>query len=223
MNVNEVYEIVQYVANKEQNGYLSPAEFNLNAKLAEGQYLASLISDLRTYQPGRPISRVELGQNSVVRQRLSPCIKQATLTINGTTGFSPYPDGYIQTDAVWTNTGYQRIRYVDQDKWFLVANSVIDPIATNPIYRLEDTGFSFLPVSLGSAKLSYVKTPVFMNWGFTLDSNGLPVYNPATSAQPVWDDVAIFDVIVRILQRVGINLQQGQVVQYAQMIKNEGQ
>lgn len=221
MTIDDVYKLELYIADKNQSGYITPEEFNRINNFAQRSYVSWLLGNFQQYQYGRPISRVELGQNSVVRQRLTPVIK--TTNLNVTSGTASYPADYIQTDAMWTATGYKRIRYVDNDKYHGVVNSVIDPVADNPIYRLTQTGFEFAPTTLTSAKLSYISTPPDMVWAGTPDSNGRLVYNPGASVQPVWDETSMMDIIARAMEQIGVRLQSGAVVQYAKDIKQQGQ
>ncbi len=223
MDVNEVYLLGQYIIGKNvTGGYYSPDDFQTTINQGQRSYAAYLLGIMQDYTPGRPIARVELGQNSVVRQRLTPIIYGYNLNID-TTGFSPYPGDYLQTDAMWSIYGYKRIRYIDQHNFSFVYGSVIDPIATNPIYLLEYENFRFFPNSIANAKLNYVRTPPDMVWGYDTDINGRPVYNPAKSTQPVWDDLALFEIIARALRLVGVNLQSAEVAQYAEEIKQRGQ
>jgi len=222
MTVNDMYLLMQFAVNKSQNGYLTSEEFNRVSNLSQNSYVSFLLGSLQQYQAGRPVARVELGQNSVVRQRLTPVIYGYTLNVDST-GFSPYPADYVQTDSMWGIYGYSRVRFVDQDRWYSAYNSKIDPVATNPIYMLKDTGFEFAPTTIAQAKMSYVKTPPSIYWGYVLDSNGRRVYSAAHSTDPVWDDVSILEIIVRALQLVGLNLQMNQVIAYSNEIKNTGQ
>lgn len=222
-NIDDVYRIVTYAVGKNlQQGYVSPSDFNLVINQAQKSYASYLLGNFQQYQPGRPQARVEFGQNSVVRQRLTPIIYGANLTIDST-GFSPYPGDYLQQDAMWSFYGYNRIREVQQQYFYSIYNSVIDPVASWPVYMLEWDGFRFFPNTLGQAKLSYVRNPPDMIWGYTLNVNGVPVYNPATSTQPVWDDASILEIIVRALRIIGVNLQYNDVNAYANEIKQVGQ
>lgn len=223
MDVNSVYKLVLYIASKNlQQGYLSPEEFNDIINQGQRSYVAYLLGIFQQYTPGRPVARVELGQNSVVRQRLAPVIYGYNLNID-VTGFSNYPGDYLQTDAMWSIYGLQRIRYADQHKLVSIYNSKIDSIATNPIYILEDSGFRFYPQNLTSSRLHYIKDAPRMSWNYTLDANGIPVYNAATSVQPVFDEVALYDIIARSLLIIGINLNAGAIMQYANDLKQSGQ
>lgn len=231
MNVNDMYRICQFAVNKAQNGYLTPSEFNLVINQAQVSYQDYLLGEFQQYQYGRPQARVSYSQNQNIRQRLTPLIAEATLTINGTTGQSPYPVDYLQTDAIITSA-FKRVRYSQQDTLYSYYNSEIDPIATNPIYLLESTGFQFYPVTLGSAILTYVKNAPEIVWAYTTVS-GRPVYAPTQTGagvtpttgtvQPVWDDVDLLEIISRALKLIGLNLQDGQVQQYANQVTQIGQ
>jgi len=221
MTVDFYYKLMLFILNKSQSGgNLSPDDFNRTINMAQNSYVAYLTGTFQSYQLGRPIAKTELGQNSVVRQRLSPVIYGCNLHVDST-GFSPYPGDYLQTDAMWTLYNYNRIRYCDGDKWWANYNSKIDPpLYTKPIYRLRDTGFEFAPTNIVMAKVDYVRVPPEIVWGYSLDSVGRPVYDAALSADPIWDSVSALEIISRALQQVGVNLQFGQVQQYAKDIKD---
>jgi hypothetical protein len=221
MNVNDMYRICQFAVNKAQNGYLTPSEFNLTINQAQVSYQDYLLGEFQQYQYGRPQARINYSQNQNIRQRLTPLLVETTLTINSTTGQSPYPADYVQTDMVITSS-FNRVRYVQQDALYSFYNSQIDPIATNPIYLLEPTGFQFYPVTLGSAILTYVKDAPEIVWAYTT-VNGRPVYSSGTSVQPVWDNVDLLEIIARALKLIGLNLQDGQVQQYANQVTQTGQ
>jgi hypothetical protein len=220
MNVNDMYRICQFAVNKAQNGYLTPAEFNLTINQAQVSYQDYLLGEFQQYQYGRSQARINYSQNENIRQRLSPLITETTLSINGS-GEAAYPADYVQADAVRTSA-FKRVRYVQQDSLYSYYNSVIDPIATNPIYLLEPTGFQFYPLTLGSAILTYVKDAPTIVWAYTTVS-GRPVYSSATSVQPVWDNVDLLEIIARALKLVGVSLQIGQVEQYANQVTQQGQ
>jgi len=237
MNINDMYQICQYAINKAQNGYLTPSQFNLLANQAQTSYQDYLLGEFQQYQIGRPQARVNYSQNSDTRQRMAPFLKDVTLTINAD-GIALYPDDYLQGDAVLTST-FDRIRFIQQDSLYSYLKSEIDPIATNPVYLLAnvnstytDGGLQFYPKTLGTAILSYVMNAPTMIWGYNLDSNGRPVYNPnpydpstqpTGSVQPLWYDIDKLEIVARILKLVGVNLQDGQVAQYANMVTTQGQ
>lgn len=221
MNVNDMYRICQFAVNKAQNGYLTPSEFNLTINQAQVSYQDYLLGEFQQYQYGRPQARINYSQNENIRQRLTPLIAESVLTINSTSGEAPYPADYVQADTVRT-LAFERVRYVQQDSLYSYFKSQIDPISSNPIYLLERTGLQFYPVTLGSAILTYVKDAPEIVWNYTLVSNR-PVYNANTSVQPVWDNLDLLEIIARALKLIGLNLQDGQVQQYANQVTQTGQ
>jgi hypothetical protein len=226
-----MYKICQYAINKSQNGYLTPSEFNLIINQAQVSYQDYLLGEFQQYQYGRAQARINYSENENIRQRLSPLITETTLTINGTSGEASYPNDYVQADAIIT-TAFKRVRFVQQDSLYSYYNSEIDPVATNPIYLIEPAGFQFYPKTLGSAILTYVKEAPSIVWAYTTVS-GRPVYAPTQTGvgvtpitgtiQPIWADVDLLEIIARALKLVGVNLQAGQVEQYANQVTQQGQ
>ena len=222
MNVDEMYRICQYAINKAQNGNLTPSEFNLLVEQAQNSWADYLIGEFQQYQYGRAQSRVGYGQNSNVRQRLQPFIYITNLSVD-VNGFCPYPGDYLQADAMWSLYGSQRVKWTSQDRLYSTYNSKIDPIATNPAYLIEDIGFRFYPTNITAARLSYIKKPTRIYWAYTTDGNGRPIYSPALSEQPKWSNLDQIEIIARVLKLAGVNLKDGDVVNYANSIIQQGQ
>lgn len=230
MTVDEAYKLILFIVKKSQQGYVKPTDFNTSINAAQKQYQSWLLGSFQQYTPGRPVARVELGNNRTVRQRLAPVIYGFTLHIDPT-GYSPYPGDYLQPDAMWSIYGasiysHKRIRYAQQNQLDSYYNSVIDKVEDNPIYLIEDDGFQFYPENQYEARLHYVKDAPEIRWGYTMTvpgPNGRPIFDSSTSINPVWDDAACMDIIGRCLRMIGVNLQDGIVSQYAQELKNTGQ
>lgn len=223
MTVDFTYQVCLFACSKNlQQGYLSPSDFNLIINQASKSYQDWLVGEFQQYQPGRPVPKVGYGQNENVRQSLTPTIYGYILNLDST-GFSPYPADYEKMDAMWTLYGYQRIRYTPQDQMYSLYNSRIDPYETNPFYMVEELGFRFFPRNLNQTRLSYIKTVPTIVWGYTLDGNGLPVYNPLSSTDPVWGDIDMLEVIARALRLIGVNLSSDNISQYANEVKQIGQ
>jgi hypothetical protein len=222
LDANTPYQIIKYAANKNQNGNIRPDDYNLIINQGQRDYMKFLIGEVQGYAPGRPIAKVELGNSQRVMQSLAPFIDApATVAVDGS-GIGVWPSDMEEVVAMYT-TNMDRIRYVQQDSTWSYLKSVIDPVATNPIYNIINGQFQYYPITLGSARISYVKTPPDIVWGYTLDPNGRPVYDSGASVAPLWADTDMMEVIARALRLVGINLQSAVLSQYATEIKTIGQ
>lgn len=227
MNSNVCYQIMQFAVGKNiQQGYLSPQDFYTSINTAQQQYLDYLLGEYQRYQIKRPIAVVEFGQNERIRDSISPLIYNVILPINSTTGIASRPSDYEYMDAMWGVYGNYNIRFTQQDRLDSYIHSDIDPVASNPVYLIRHEGFQFFPdrpYGENQAKMSYVRTPPSIVWGYNLDSNGIPAWNPATSQDPVWSDSDMYQIIVRALLLVGVNLNYSQVMGYADQVKQGGQ
>ena len=189
---------------------------------AQDEYLDFLLGEYQRYQAGRPIAVVEIGNKEKIRNSIAPLIYNITLTPNTTTGIAPFPSDFEMTDAMWGVYGVYNIRFVAQPRLDSFVNSTIDPVAQNPVYLLRHEGFQFYPNNIGLARMSYVRKPPSIVWGYTL-VNGVPVWNPATSQDPVFGVTDMMNIICRALRMVGVNLDVNTVSQYASEIKFQGQ
>ena len=59
MNINECYEYIQMVANKEQGGFISPDDFNTAMDAAQMEFFNDRYGQPATYQPGRPVPTLD--------------------------------------------------------------------------------------------------------------------------------------------------------------------
>ena len=228
MNADQAYKIILYaVGINSSQGYVSPDDFNtVLMPTAQRSFTDYLLGEYQQYSPQRPIPVVSFGGNERVRDSMAHLIYGAILNVNSTTGIAPFPNDYEYVDNMWSIYGHYNIRFIQQDRLDSFNRSSIDPVEENPIYLIQHEGFNFFPsrpYGQNQALMSYVITPPAIIWGYVLDSNGLPVYDPTTSQDPVWSDTDMLQVIVRALALVGVNLNYSTVSQYAQNIKTGGQ
>lgn len=170
MSIDENFRLINYIAGKNQKGNITPENFNLIIKEANSQYMAFCLGQIEQFQYNNPKPRVALGGSELVTSKLSPFISSPTsLSINGS-GKANYPSDYVERIALYTSSG-SGIRWAAQERLSDYLDDPIDPVATNPIYLLEDVGFMFYPITLGSARLSYVKNGAIPYWGYNVSGS----------------------------------------------------
>lgn len=224
MNVDQVYSIMKLACSKNiQQGYLSPSDFMNSINMAQRSYLDYLLGEYQQYRMQRPIPVVGFSQNQRIRDSFAPLIYGTVLTVNPTTGIAPFPSDYEYVDNMWGLYGFYNIRFAQQDRQDSYIHSEIDPIEENPIYLIQHEGFHFFPENIGQTRMSYVRNPPAIIWGYIQIGDQEPVYDPTTSQDPVWSDTDMLQIIVRALAIEGVSMQFGAVLQYAQEIKQTGQ
>ena len=230
MDANTVYLLITDICNQFQRGNIPPARLNRIVQQGQTSFLDYSLGELQQYQYGNPNSRVQFGVNETARQRLTPFIPQPVVLNIDATGLAPYPTNFEQVDAMYIDLPTKpRIRFVPQHKASNYISDPIDQVDSNPIYLLENEGFRFYPNSdfdgnsLGTALLSYVKTPPIFNWVSTPDRQGRPIYDSGSSTGLAWFDVDCLEIIARSLKMIGVNLGSPEISQYAQNIIDKGQ
>ena len=220
VSADYVYNVILYILNQYQGGEPSPDEINLVVNQANKSHQQFLIGEYVKQQYGRPIANVEIGQNSHIYETLSPFILDLPISVNSA-GLAVKPNDFQCAVNMATATN-DNIRFVQKSEWTYWIKSVIDPIATNPIYTIDKTGLIFAPTNLGSAVFTYVQSSPDFIWNFDIVDD-IPVYNSVGSVGLSWLDRDVFDVVAKALTFVGVNLQSAAVEQFAQGIKTGGQ
>lgn len=97
-------------------------------------------------------------------------------------------------------------------------NSQIDPVTvTSPIGEQVGVGsFQLYPESQYFGKATYYRRPVKPVYGYSVISGRVIVYDPNTSTQLEWNETQINEVLLKALESVGINLNSGDITQWAQ-------
>lgn len=217
MTINEVYQLVNFIANKELVGNpFTPSQFNLIAKMAQLEFISKRLGNIKTLQDGVP----PFGYKSTrkVDVDLRPLVYgPVTLPIASDGSFN-YPDRFIWPDAIHT-TAYKPITEVDSDEYPHVKNSTFEaPTADYPVLIYRNPYGFIDPYHIGSFMMSYVKAPPDPIWGFT-ENSGNEVYDPGSSQDFTVNPYtnAHLEICCIMLQKVGIRLSVDELVAYGKM------
>jgi hypothetical protein len=216
MNINEVYQLINYIANKEQTGNtFKPAQFNLLAKVAQLDFINKRLGNIKTLDPNR-VPQFGYKSTRKIDVDLRPLVYGPIQVPIASSGNFVYPYGFMWPDSVHKND-FSTIKEVDSDEYpFIKKSTVVPPTSDYPIIIYRNPYGFIDPYSIGSFSMSYVKAPPDPAWGFT-DVSGTEVYNPATSVDfsvnPYTN--AHMEISMIILAMVGINLSMDQITAYA--------
>lgn len=204
--VDEVFRLVKYRANKSGfDGNISPADFNLLFPRAEIRYFNQ---EYAQYAKTQRIS------DTLSRFMSDP----TTITIDGA-GKYIFPNDMLHVDAITVN--YQGVQYpvvkVEKDRVGAHTSSKVEPPTSQfPIYTQYKTFLQFYPLNLSTASLVYLKKPTATFWNYTLVNNRA-VYNPVGSVDPQWNDTDIDNIIYKVLMDLGVNMKDGELLQFSQV------
>ena len=113
------------------------------------------------------------------------------------------------------------VELVEEDKW---AHRVNSKIIKKAIYLPFNDGWRlYFPVKKPSyIEIDYLKRPTRALWNYDI-VNDEPVYNAATSVDVEFDEMLKSEIVARMVKYYGLNVDDGNDVQYANQATNTGE
>ena len=236
VNVNVVYRTVLYILNKEQRGFLTPAEFNKVAEQVQLEIFETYFEELNQQL------RVAQTNNEYADRQKNLEEKIAIFETNGNcTYVGPHYTLPNNTHRIGTISHKDKsLQQVQRNEYLLINRSPLTrPTESFPLFFLEGTGapsaapskITVFPSSINAdLPIYYIKKPVAPVWAYTVNaSTGGYVYQEAAdpSAIPTTGSVQFelhpseqVNIILNILMYSGIIIRDPQIVNAASgMIK----
>ena len=229
MTIDELYRLVQFIANKEQRGYVTPSEFNLLAERAQLETYRELYKAL---QNPITISRGGVRQKAdpeavpyaseVMRGALRPLI--TTTALSESSDEWDYPAALLNVIEInyYLGGGSTRtkVEIIDhEDASYFLNSNLAAPSTTYPIALRSSGGVEIFPTSINSnVKAVYYAKPSAPVWDYTI-VNGAPVYDASGSTQLTLGSTVHEDIAMRVLTYIGISLRDNTVANYATLMQ----
>ena len=189
----DVYECLNFISDKERNGYLSPEQGSIALDVAQNQLHAY-------YMP------LTLKGDDLATAAMTPFQNRGTFNTNAF-GALIYPQDWANTQAIYKSIGGQLVSFnnILHDELAPALRSVIYPITDNPRYLEEATFIQIYPQVRHTIELHYRTKPTTPVIGYTTVGNEA-VYDPNTSVQLMFDTQYYMQIIQLACAYVGINL-----------------
>jgi len=217
IEINEVFENVQSLAQKAKHGTIRVADFIKYANLASMDLFNEKLGPERDYYKlGKAIPKTGPGMNKMVDQALKPyLVDSVPIALVGNIGTLPTNCEYVDD----ISTASDSLKWVPNNKIKSYLNSSIDvPTMEYPIYTDLNGQVKVYP-TMTTIYLTYYKTPETVDWKYTLVNNR-PVYNPTGSVNFSWHPTQKLELITRILGYVGITIRDTELINYSEQQEN---
>lgn len=213
MMINDVYQLVLYIANKEQRGDIQPEKFNFLAKKAQLQYISKRVGNIQI-MTDRGVPQVGYESTWRIHEDLRPFVVGPLQIPIDSNGKWAYPYGYIWPDAIHKND-FRDIRRITWDQYPQIKHSAIIPPTEDYPVCIFGNPYGFIdPYSIGSFKMSFLSLPPDPVWAYTLMADK-PVFTTVGTVDFVVSPMALTEIVLMILQNVGVNLSAEMITQYA--------
>lgn len=242
MNVYEGFNLINFWANKDQNGRsFTLDDYNIALKAVDIEFLKVKFGLPEQYRPGMPLS----GQAWEITQKISDDLRHLKVNMGGKTqplmvvdkyGFADVPTNYIHVSSIRydsainnadcevseeTSTTVEVLRDADFD--VRLTSSIKVPFSKYPFCRFQDTYIEFRPKDMRFVNFSYLRLPTPAVLSATYDANNNLEYDAATSTQLDWPDDTHTDIFNLLYSWLCRNLKDGMGLQDSQSRKIQGQ
>lgn len=213
-NINSIYEYINFIANKNQSGSISPNEFNISINAAQQEYLRIKLGLTELYSVQKRESPQQFQATQSISDSLRPFIVTANIQKNGN-GFDLPPNF-----AAWGNSDYLYVQQVNGQNYAVTQpmefvtlserairlnNYIIYPTLEYPIATYLNNQIVVDPTDVTGITFSYVRYPVTPIWAYTL-VNDEPVYDNSNSVQLEFPNLDWENIAYIVLKYYGIFL-----------------
>ncbi len=220
VSINNVYQKVLAIANKEQRGYITPQEFNLFANQAQMEIFEQYFYDLNQF------SRI-LGNDTnyadmvtLLNEKIDHFEKyRVAVDMSNGSGVAILPDYYRMGKVFYydTDNKYVEIEKINQNKIHHIQNSpLMKPSETRPVYvRFSSAGdnesnrerrIQIYPVTITSiVQCNYIAKPTTVNWQYNVINNSA-LYTPTGTVDFELHESEEQTLVNKILQLAGVSI-----------------
>jgi len=231
VSVDNVYQKVLAIANKEQRGYVTPQEFNLFANQAQMDIFEQYFYDLNQFSrvPGNDTAHADVV--ALLNEKIDHFEKYRTaVDMSNGSGVGILPDYYRMGKVFYydTNNKYVEIEKINQNDIHHIQNSPLTkPNATRPVYvRFSSAGdnqsnrerrIQIYPTSITSrVQCNYIAKPATVKWTYTVVV-GKALYNSGAADLQDFELHASEEnnLVIKILQLAGVSIKDYTITQVA--------
>jgi hypothetical protein len=220
--INEVRQNVLAILNKNNYGYLTPADFNLFAKQAQLEIFENYFYDYDYTINKQNAMRSGDGYADILKgleEVIDTFSSTSTLTQVSNNNYSAPSDYYLINKVIFNNIEVER---VTQSKILYLTSSLLTaPSTSYPSYVLEGSTVTVYPVTITGANdisAQYIRYPLDPNWTYSTLSSGEAVFNSSAVGYQDFElpQSDMYNLIMKICEYAGVQIREAQVVQYAQ-------
>lgn len=216
-NINDLYNLSQYVIRKTRGSFQTVAEFNQNIWSAYKDAVAEWYS--------------QYGKSQVIHDALRPMRVYQSFT-SDTSGFVLFPSDYMHllgTPMLFYGSTISRATFVNEDEiQFALTSQVRAVDMSNPILvdyattvsGIRVGGFSCYPQQTQIGAYWYLRLPVQPVLS-VIQVGRVVTYDPLTSVQIESSEIYWDGILAKSLKFVGINMSEAEVAQFGQAYANE--
>ena len=247
MTIDDVFKWVNFVANKKQSGAISDDEFNMIVAVVSIDYFKLEVGLPEEYQVGQPMPRRAYQITQKITDDVRHLLERAPIVRGAVTSdYFAIPANYGAYSGLFYRYTYNPknckgavsvdlpIEVVtDAEFHDRKACPLLGPTFKQPIANFDASGIIVYPLDIQNIELSYLRLPTkpFRNYKIVSDESVYcPLGNEAGVVYPGvpstnfdFPETCHNDLCIRVLQYVGINLGDAELIAMIKERKLSGQ
>ena len=228
--IDTIYKTLLTIINKENQGYVSPTEFNLMLNNVQQEIFRSYFEDENRDKNKENKGLTNKGYANLdfnERQRISQFAAKASITVSNGVFTLPEDLYFIEDDGILSvaagSITDKVIEEVERRQFGYLKQTEAAATEQYPVYERYSNNIEVLPSTITEISVRYLRTPKTPNWTYFELSNGEPMFNPANAS---FQDVELHEsefsnIVLRLLSHFGLNLRESEVVQIAETLKDK--
>ena len=227
--INRIYLVIQTLINKDQNGYISPDEFNIIADNIQNRIQRGYFEDENRDKLKENRGLTNRGYANLAfneRQRVEQFAEIATLTYDAGTSSFTLPENvyFLEDNGITTSSGTVIEEVQRTNVAYLNKSSLSAPNEVYPVYEKYSNKIVVSPGTITSGvRCRYIRTANSPKWTFTVLSDGTPLFNPTANDFQDFElhESEFSNIVVMMLSELGLSIRESEVIQVAEALKNQ--
>lgn len=219
--IDLVYKTVTTVINKENNGYVSPDEFNKIANLVQEKIFKGYFEDHNTDIIRGNSGIVSKGYGNLPfnqRQKIGQFSAEGLATPIANSFFQLPQDLYLIEDDGLIAPNGSVVEEVERRDIGYLSSSLVSPTECYPVYSRYADRVKVFPASITEdLEILYIRKPKAPKWTYFVGQDGKEFFNPTLADYQDFElhDSEFSNLVLEILMFFGINLRESDVVKIA--------
>tara|TARA_B100001939_G_C16730748_1_gene525382 strand:- start:15 stop:716 length:702 start_codon:yes stop_codon:yes gene_type:complete len=209
VSINNVYQKVLAIANKEQRGYITPQEFNLFANQAQMEIFEQYFYDLNQFSRILGNDTTYADMVTLLNEKIDVFEKFRQDVTMSSGGVGTLPTHYRIGELSYNNSGtYVQIQKVNQNDLNHHINSpLLNPSVSRPIYiNTSATAIQVYPTTITSGvTCNLISKPATVNWQYNVINNSA-LYTPTGTVDFELHESEEQTLVNKILQLAGVSI-----------------
>tara|TARA_R110002072_G_scaffold2974_2_gene22695 strand:+ start:1496 stop:2197 length:702 start_codon:yes stop_codon:yes gene_type:complete len=214
--IDDVYQKVLALANKEQRGYITPQEFNLMANKAQLEIFDSYFHNYKTIDLKPKTSFTHGDELDMLEEKISTFRTSSSVIVaqgSGDINFQTISPSIYRLKSVTTPNG-QATQMNEKDVITTETHPLTKSNKKRPIYTRLSNGITIYPTFTEESicVLVYYKRPTSPQWAYVV-ANGRALYNSNLSVNfelhPSEEEI----LVSKILQLSGVIIMKPEIIQ----------